>query len=87
MFHILVSACPLYKQSRKDDVSTEKVLSNSNFVIPDNISNDINDLNNTYIAINEDGVSNIAVVDSPHKDVLCISEQLDNIERSIIRNV
>ena len=87
MFHILVSAYLLYKQSRKDNVSTEKVLSNSNFVIPDNISNDINDLNNTYIAINEDGASNITVVDSPHKDVLSISEQLDNSERSIIRNV
>ena len=87
MFHILVSAYLLYKQSRKDNVSTEKVLSNSNFVIPDNISNDINDLNNTHIAINEDGVSNITVVDSPHKDVLSISEQLDNSERSIIRNV
>ena len=59
--------------------SYEKVSSNSNFVIPYSVSNNSNGLTKTNMTVNIDDVSDIAVVDSPHKDVLSISEQLRNI--------
>ena len=63
----------------KDDVSIEKVSSNSNVVIFNNISNNSNDINNTNMTVNADDVSDITIVDSPQKDVPSISEQLKNI--------
>ena len=62
----------------KDDVSTKKVLSNSNIVITDSLSNNSNDLNNTTITVNTDDVTDITIVDSFHKDILSIAKQLTN---------
>ena len=59
---------------------SENVSSNSNVVIFDSISNNINDIDNTNLTVDTDDVSDIAIVDSPHKDVLSISEQLKNIQ-------
>ena len=56
----------------------KKVPSNSN-VIPYSVSNNSNDLNNTNVTVNTNDVSDIRIVDSPHKDILSISEQLRNI--------
>ena len=62
----------------KDDASTKKVLSNSNIVITDSLSNNSNDLNNTTITVNTDDVTDITIVDSLHKDILSIAKQLTN---------
>ena len=48
-------------------------------VIPDSISNNSNDLNNINMTVNTDDVSDVAIADSPDKDVLSISKQLRNI--------
>ena len=63
----------------KDDVSNENVSSSSNVVIPNSISNNSNYNNNTNITVNKDDVRDITFVNSPHKDLLSISEQLRNI--------
>ena len=44
------------------------------------MSNNSNDLNNTNVTVNTNDVSNIRIVDSPHKNILSISEQLRNIQ-------
>ena len=44
------------------------------------MSNNSNDLNNTNVTVNTNDVSDIRIVDSPHKDILSISEQLRNIQ-------
>ena len=73
----------LQQLSKRDDIvvqcSYEKVSSNSNVIIPYSISNNSNCLNKTNMAVNTDDVSDIAIVDSPHKDILSISDQLRNI--------
>ena len=43
------------------------------------ISNNKNDIDNTNIIVNTDGVSDNTIEDSLHKDVLSISEQLRNM--------
>ena len=43
------------------------------------MSNNSNDINHTNITVNTDDVSDITIVDFPHKVVLSISEQLRNI--------
>ena len=60
----------------KDGVSTEKVSSNSNVAIPNSISKNSHNINFT---VNTDDVSDITILDFPHKDVRSISEQLRNI--------
>ena len=44
-----------------------------------NVSNNSNDLNNTNMTVNTNDVSVIIIVDSPHKNILSISERLRNI--------
>ena len=72
----------LQQLSKRDDIvvqcNYEKVSSNSNVVIPYSVSNNSNGLNNTNMTVNTDDVSDITIVDSPHKDIQCISEQLRN---------
>ena len=41
-----------------------------------NVSNNSNDLNNTNMTVNTNDVSVIIIVDSPHKNILSISERL-----------
>ena len=43
------------------------------------LSNNNNELNNTKMTVNTDDVTDITIVDSLHKDILSISEQLRNI--------
>ena len=73
----------LQQLSKHDDIvvhcSYEKVSSNSNVVIPYGVSDNSNGLNKTNTTVNTDDASDIAIVDSPHKDILSISEQLRNI--------
>ena len=74
----------LLRQLSKDDdivvqCNYEKVSSNSNVIIPYSVSNNSNGLNKTNMTVNTGDVSDIAIVDSPHKDILSISEQLKNI--------
>ena len=57
----------------------EKVSSNSDVVIPYSVSNNSNGLNNTNIAVNTYDVSDVIIVDSPHRDIQSISEQLRNL--------
>ena len=57
----------------------EKVLSNSNVAIPYSVSNNSNGLSNTNMTVNTDYASDVTIVDSSHKDIQSISEQLRNI--------
>ena len=72
--------------SKDDDIvlqcNHEKVSSNSNVVIPYRLSNNSNGLNNTIVTVNTDGVRDITIVDSTHKDIGSIWEQLRNIRAS-----
>ena len=75
---------PLLQQlSKRDDrvvqCNYEKVSSNSNVVIPYSASNNNNGLNNTNMTVNTYDVSDVTIVDSSHKYILSISEQLRNI--------
>ena len=74
----------LQQLSKRDDVvvqcNYEKVSSNSN-VISYTVSNNSNGLNNTNMTVSTDGVSDITIADSPHKDIQSISEQLRNIRK------
>ena len=71
----------------KEDVSTKKVLSNSNIVITDSLSNNSNDLNNTTITVNTDDVTDITIVDSLHKDIRVLPNNWQISEWSFILNV
>ena len=44
------------------------------------MSNNSNGLNKTNMTVNTDNVSDMTIVDSPHKEILSISEQLRNIQ-------
>ena len=70
----------LQQLSKRDDIvvqcNYENVSSNSNVVIPYRVLNNSTGLNNTNMTVNTDDVSDITIVDSPHKDIRSISEQL-----------
>ena len=77
-----INSLPQQLSKRDDTVfqcNYEKVSSNSNVVIPYSVSNNSNGLNNTNMTVNTDDVSDITIVDSPHKDIQSISKQLRNI--------
>ena len=67
----------LQQLSKRDDkvvqCNHKKVPSNSN-VNPYSVSNNSNGLDNTNMTENANDVSDIKIVDSPHKDNLSISE-------------
>ena len=73
----------LRQLSKHDDIvvrcNYEKVSSNSNVIIPYSVSNNSNGLDKTNMTVNTGDFSDITFVDSPHKDILSISEQLKNI--------